>query len=460
MGSSAVEDREAMLAALAQMETLTASMNRYSIDGFTPVELLEVQERREAVTRTQPVLDHRIYQTLKSESTPTELGATSFKKVLSARLRISDEEAARRLRDAELLGPRTALTGEMLPPKLPTVAQAQADGLIGVEHIKKIKSFFKKLPSSVDYQARESAEAALAHHASGLDPDAFRQVADRLKYLLNQDGDFSDVDRKANRYVLVSRQGDDGMVTVRAKLTPEAAATLEPIFEKLGAPGMCNPDDEQPQVDGEPDAEKARTDSRSLGQRQHDALLAMARMVLMSGQVGQLNGLPASIVIRLDHKDLENGVGHGVTAGGTLVPMDDVIRIGSHAFHYWVVFDGKGIPLHLGRTKRTASPGQRIVLLAMHGGCTMPGCTASGYRSQVHHANKDWKDGGETNIEDLTLACGPDNRMVETTGWITRNRPEDGVTEWIPPPELDCGQSRTNAFHHPDRILAPDEDDP
>ena len=152
-------------------------------------------------------------------------------------------------------------------------------------------------------------------------------------------------------------------------------------------------------------------------------------------------------------------MGHGVTAGGTWVPMDDVVRIGSHAFHYWVVFDKAGIPLHLGRTRRTASPGQRIVLLAMHGGCTMPGCTANGYRCQVHHANKDWKDGGDTNIEDLTLACGPDNRMVETTGRTTRNR-ADGVTEWIPPPELDCGQSRINAFHHPDRILAPDEDDP
>jgi len=97
------------------------------------------------------------------------------------------------------------------------------------------------------------------------------------------------------------------------------------------------------------------------------------------------------------------------------------------------------------------------VLLSQHGGCTAPGCSANGYQTQVHHANKDWKDGGHTNIEDLTLACGPDNRMVETTGWTTRNRPEDGVTEWIPPPELDCGQSRTNPYHHPSRILATDD---
>lgn len=60
MGRSAIADKEAMLAALAQIEVLTAQMNRLSINGFTPVELLELQKRREAVTRAQPVLgaDH------------------------------------------------------------------------------------------------------------------------------------------------------------------------------------------------------------------------------------------------------------------------------------------------------------------------------------------------------------------------------------------------------------------
>ncbi|AQA05359.1 hypothetical protein BVC93_26570 [Mycobacterium sp. MS1601] len=48
------------------------------------------------------------------------------------------------------------------------------------------------------------------------------------------------------------------------------------------------------------------------------------------------------------------------------------------------------------------------MLLATHRGCTMPGCTANAYRSQVHHANADWQHGGQTNIEDLTLVCGPE----------------------------------------------------
>ncbi|MBY0387810.1 MAG: hypothetical protein K2X56_06845, partial [Mycobacterium pseudokansasii] len=56
-----------------------------------------------------------------------------------------------------------------------------------------------------------------------------------------------------------------------------------------------------------------------------------------------------------------------------------------------------------------------------------------------------------------TLACGVDNRLVEK-GWITRKNAQ-GDTEWIPPPHLDHGQPRTNSFHHPERLLAPDDDE-
>jgi hypothetical protein len=113
--------------------------------------------------------------------------------------------------------------------------------------------------------------------------------------------------------------------------------------------------------------------------------------------------------------------------------------------------------LYLGRTRRCASGAQRIVLYAKDRGCTRPGCAASGYRCQVHHAVADWKNNGQTNINDLTLACGPDNRLIENTEWTTAKR-KDGRTEWIPPPQLDTGQTRVNDLHHPERMLAPPEE--
>ena len=51
-------------------------------------------------------------------------------------------------------------------------------------------------------------------------------------------------------------------------------------------------------------------------------------------------------------------------------------------------------------------------------GCSRPGCTVPGYQCQVHHVT-DWAKGGLTDIDDLTLACGKDNRLVTENGWRT-----------------------------------------
>src|SRR3954454_23633778 len=84
--------------------------------------------------------------------------------------------------------------------------------------------------------------------------------------------------------------------------------------------------------------------------------------------------------------------------------------------------------------------------LARDGGCTKPGCTVGAYGSQVHHAARDWAADGQTNVDELGLACGPDNRMVGPGGWTTRIN-KDRDVEWIPPPDLDTGQARVNDYH-------------
>ncbi len=164
------------------------------------------------------------------------------------------------------------------------------------------------------------------------------------------------------------------------------------------------------------------------------------------------------MVITATLQDLQEAAGGfgGVTAGGTLVPMADVIRLAAQAHHYLAVFDKHtSEPLYLGRAKRCASTAQRLMLFALErGGCTRPGCTAPAYETQVHHAVADWADGGSTDITALTLACPDDNRSVKPGGYRTRKR-RDGRTEWLPPPQLDTGQARVNNHHHPRALLDP-----
>jgi uncharacterized protein DUF222 len=428
----------------------------------------------ETLTWRLPTIGHRAIARLAAEASPIELGAKNLASVLAERLRISTAEACRRIKDAAQLGPRRSISGEPLAPTLEHTATAQARGHIGPEHVKIIRHFFDDLPDAVDYQTRETAEADLARIATGFAPEGLREAANRLMALLHPDGDFSDVDRARKRGISIGRQQADGMSEITGLLDPQARATWDAVMAKWAAPGMCNPEDQSPCVDDEPEADRAERDARSQRQRNHDALTAMGRSVLASGELGQHNGLPATIIVSTTLQDLESGTGNAVTGGGTLLPMSDTIRLASHSHHYLVIYDKHTQEtLYLGRTKRIASPGQRIVLHDKDRGCTYPGCTAPGYRCEVHHAVVDWAIGGQTNIDELTFACRAHHRLIKPGAWQTRKR-KDGRTEWIPPLHLDTGQTRVNNYHHPDRMLTehddipdhrpddedPDEDDP
>jgi hypothetical protein len=248
----------------------------------------------------------------------------------------------------------------------------------------------------------------------------------------------------------------DGMSALRGWLTPEARATWEAVLAKLAAPGMCNPLDDAPCVDGAPTQEAIEHDPRSAGQRNHDGLNAALRALLASGELGQHNGLPTSIVVTTTLAELESAAGRGLTGGGTTLPMSDVIRLARHAHHYLAIFD-KGKAQALYHTKRLASPGQRIVLYAKDRGCSSPGCSVPGYYCEVHHVT-DYSKCHTTDVNDLTFACGPHHRLLRPGGWTTRNN-ACGDTEWKPPPHLERGRPRINTFHHPEKLLGDKGDD-
>ena len=451
-----------MSSARAAVERLRAArdeLTELSLDALSVPELLGLLGELETDRRRMPTAEHRVIQTLRSRCEPSGVGARTWTGALATALRISDEDARQRIKNAELLGPRQAITGEPLQPKLPSVAAAQQCGAVGPEHVKIVKEFFDKLPSYVTADLRDEAECHLAALATGLGPTEFRQAAGQLAYLANQDGDPpNEAERARRRGFIVHKQDIDGMSRVSGLLDPEARATLDAVFAKSAAPGMCNPDEDNPCVDGEPSVEQAHKDQRSQAQRNHDALKAMGRSTLASGELGKHNGLPTSIIVSTTLQDLESAVGQAVTGGGSMLPMRDVIRLASHAHHYLAIYDKHTRePLYLGHTQRFASPGQRIVLHALDRGCTHPGCTAPGYWCQAHHVEGWAADNGPTDITKLTLACGPHNRLIENGGWTTRKR-KDGCTEWIPPRDLDTGQDRVNNYHHPGKYLIPDDD--
>ncbi|QUR68483.1 HNH endonuclease signature motif containing protein [Mycobacterium spongiae] len=451
--------REEILAVLDALEDGLDRACGLSFDALTTPERLALLERVETLRRRLPVVEHELINQIGEQATATELGAT-LPRALADRLHITRSDASRRITAAADLGPRRALTGQPLAPLLTATAQAQRDGLLGDGHVRVIREFLGRLPTTVDAHTREHAEAHLAALATGFRPDELAKLAQRLLDYLHPDGDYTDEHRARRRGLTLGNQDIDGMSKLTGWLTPEARATLEAVLAKLAAPGMCNPDDQTPVIDGPASEETAQRDTRSNAQRQHDGLNAALRAVLASGKLGQHNGLPASIIVSTTLRELESATGKALAGGGSLLPMADVIRLARHAHHYLAIFD-KGKAIGLYHTKRLASPGQRIVLHAKDRGCTRPGCDVPGYQCEVHHLTP-YAACRTTDVNDLTFACGQDHPLAER-GWTTRKR-ANGDTEWIPPPHLDSavlrGQPRTNSYHHPEKLLCDgDEDD-
>ncbi len=431
-------------AVLEALDDVVESLAAVDLDVLSPPERFVVLERLETARRRQVAVSHALTARLEQFE-----GCPPVPITVADVLRVSPREAKRRIRDAEQLAPRRALTGEPLPPLLPDTSKAWQAGLLDGEHLRVIQKFFRDLPEHVPAADVEGAERMLAQKAAVLRPDQLEKVALRLALHLNPDGKFSDEDRARKRgFVWCGGQQVDGMSVGRLIADPELRAMLDAWFTKFAAPGVCNPADQTPTLT--PSEEVAERDRRSHGQRQHDALTALVRGQLGDPKLGQHNGLPVTVIASATIQDLQAKTGHAVTATGTLLPIPDLIRMASHAYHYLALFDGvNGQALWLGRTKRIATADQRIMLHNKERGCTRPGCDAPGYLTEVHHVDE-WAEGGLTNIDKLTLACRADHRLLDQ-GWKTRKL-ANGDTEWIPPPQLPLAAG-TNTYHHPERLL-------
>jgi hypothetical protein len=424
-------------------------------------ELLSVMDEYEGLTRQIPAPTHRMLTALQTLSSAVAMGAKNWKQVLATRWRISTAEAHRRLTAARELGPRTSTTGQPLAPQFAAVAAAQEHGAIGAEHIAIICATVNKVRARFDALTAAQMESSLVRLALEVGPAELRAEAIRRVTLLDQDGpEPDDRERDRCRGVTTGKQRRNGNTPITAEVTPALAASLGAFFAKFAAPGMCNPDDPQPCVSGTPSQAQIDGDHRSLAQRQHDALEVMARIALQS-DLGTLNGLPVSVLVKTTVQDLQAMAGVAVAADGTAMSIADLIRLGSHAYWSLAVFDGvSGSALELFRTRRVASAAQRLMLIARDWGCTKPGCPVGPYGCQVHHAVAEWTDGGNTNVDENALACGPDNRLVGPGPEQWNTDVIDGVAHWYPPEHLDTGQATVNYRNRPELIPLPDEDAP
>ncbi len=208
-----------------------------------------------------------------------------------------------------------------------------------------------------------------------------------------------------------------------------------------------------------PDPARARTgDLRTHGPTQPRCLHRDGPRGAGLGQLGQHNGLPATIIV-------------STTLHRTAIRR----RAGRHRRRHPAA-DGRRhpdgqprapLPGDLRRTHRRTALPRTHQTPAPHpdsASCCTPATAAApapaapypGYGCQAHHARRLGVTDGHTDIDDHWPAA-PTTASSKRPAGPPENA-TDGRTEWIPPPHLDTGQARVNNYHHPERYLLPDDE--
>lgn len=439
------------------------------LTGVSDSDVMLTMRQLEKSLRRAGAVSQRLIVESVERSLPATLGYNSPNKLLIDVLRVSSADASSRVSAARNLGTWHTLSGDDLPAALPETAAAQRDGAIGHDHARVVSKIMRKIPHAVSNADVAAAEAILAECARGGTPEDVESAGHRLLAYLDPDGRLTDDrDRARRRGISLGRQDAELMSKISGELDPIARALLDPILAKWARPGMNNPDDpesprgdaEDPSIDRDALVAAAARDTRTAAQRNHDALGAIFRVVLESQILGRHRGLPVTAIITMTLAQLEKAAGGvATTATGGLLPLDDALKLAENAHPVLVLFDHDGRPLHLGRLRRVASADQRLALIAAEGGCTRAGCAAPASICAVHHV-QEWRNGGRTDIDSLTLVCDACHARVHDgpAGWATTNAPPGDVyagrTEWIPPPHIDPDRKpRINHRHHAGELI-------
>ena len=429
---------------VAELHAILDELQTVDLSPCTDDELIDVASATErAIARTTFAGDRQVAEA-EARDLPRKTGCRTLMQFMTHRLRISNPMRRRKQMDATAT--RTSLGGEKLPPEHPCLAEAFAQGTVGTAHVQAALDVLDRIPNAVDHDVKVAAERQMAEIAEAHTPADITQLGARLLAHLDPDGTLADdTERKRRRNLWVNRQRADGTAKLTGTLTPELAARVTMLLAVWAKPGMNNPNDPDSPTgsveDADPEqlAAAADRDDRTPAQINHDALNALLKAVLDDGLLGKSHrGLPVQLIIKADLADLIRETGLATTATGTLLPIPDLIAMAGDIQPWLAIFkDATAVPLYFGRGKRLATREQRLVSFARPDGevCSAPGCDQPATQVELHHAHKDWAQGGFTDIDDLAPACPRHNRMVgpkpgQYTTRIVRSGPDEGRCVW------------------------------
>ena len=126
------------------------------------------------------LLDHEIIAAAERLDLATVLCQGNLRRVLTSVFSLSKGEAARRVRAAEVVGPRISMLGEPLEPVRPVLAAAQQAGEVSAEKVDIIERALEKVDRrGFDPADIAAGERLLTEHAAVFPPEDLRILAGR-----------------------------------------------------------------------------------------------------------------------------------------------------------------------------------------------------------------------------------------------------------------------------------------
>lgn len=315
---------------------------------------------------------------------------------------------------------REAMLGQALDGALPRTAEAVSAGSLPLEHAAILAR------AGATSEARRAAlasdddrvnEAALVREAHRLGADQFRTLVARWAHTVDTDAaEREHAAASAREHLTLARRADG--IAFTGFLTIEHGEVLRTALEAVaGVP--------------------ARSDQRTVEQRQAAALVDAARLVLDRGLAGAGQSVRPHLSVHVSleslvrqlgaaaHRDAESGAplewlpdewrtgGLGDWSVAAPAELDDatpippslLARLACDSEVSRVVFGPDSQVLDVGRAKRTYTGQQRRAVIARDRSCQFPDCSAPPGLGEIHHV--DWwaRDHGDTDTGRGILLC-------------------------------------------------------
>jgi len=206
-----------------------------------------------------------------------------------------------------------------------------------------------------------------------------------------------------------------------------------------------------------------RADAAKRGFNRADALVSLAQGYLRGDRPHRS---PIEVTLTIPNSSLRSDTADPIEAGEmgeSFLSQDAARRLSCDAGVVEVTEDEHGVPLSVGRKRRTIAGALRRALYKRDSTCTFPGCTHRIFL-EGHHI-KHWADGGETSLNNTALLCTFHHRYVHEYGYEIELGPDQRpqfrdpygrvVTATPPRPAAeDLGWPRIQAMNDPLAISA------